>query len=44
MGLTALTVIEMVSGFPNPVLPLITAEPTFKDIMNTQKLLNANCI
>jgi hypothetical protein len=44
MGLAALTVDEMISGFPNPVLPLITAEPTLEDIMNTQHLLNANFI
>jgi hypothetical protein len=44
MGLAALTVDEMISGFPNPVIPIITSKPTFEDIMNTQTLLNANCI
>jgi hypothetical protein len=44
MGLAALDVGEMISGFPNPVLSIITAEPTLEDIMNTQKLLNVNCI
>jgi hypothetical protein len=44
MGLTAMTVDEMIRGFPNRVLPIVTAEPTFEDIMHTQKLWNANCI
>jgi hypothetical protein len=44
MGLTALTVDEMVSGFWNTVLPLVTVEPTFEDITKTQKVLNANSI
>jgi hypothetical protein len=44
MGLTALTVDEMVSGFWNTVFPLVTVEPTFEDITNTQKVLNANSI
>jgi hypothetical protein len=43
--LAALTVDEMISGFPNPALPLVTSsEPTFEAIRNTQKLLNENCI
>jgi hypothetical protein len=44
MGLAALAVDEMISGFPDLVLPLVTAEPIFKDTINTQKLPNANCI
>jgi hypothetical protein len=44
MELAAPTVDEMISGFPNPVLPLVNAKLTFEDIMMTQKLLSANCI
>jgi hypothetical protein len=44
MGIAALNIDEMISGFPNLVLPLLTVEPTFEDIMNTQKMLNDNCI
>jgi hypothetical protein len=44
MGLAALIINEMIIGFMNPVLPLVTADLTFEDIMNTQKPLNANCI
>jgi hypothetical protein len=44
MGLAALTVDEMIRGFPNPVLPLVISEPTFEDIITTQKFINANCI
>jgi hypothetical protein len=40
----ALTVEEIVSGFPNPVLPKIYHEPTFEDIQVTPHLLNANAI
>jgi hypothetical protein len=44
MEIAALTFDGMIGGFPNPVLPLVTADPTFEDTMMTQKLLNANCI
>jgi hypothetical protein len=44
MGLAGLTFDTMIRGFPNPVLPIITVTPTCEDIMNTQKLSNANCI
>jgi hypothetical protein len=44
MGLAALTVDEMISGFPNPDLPLVTTKPKFEDNMITQKLLNAKYI
>jgi hypothetical protein len=40
----ALTVEEIIKGFPNPVLPKIYHEPTFKDIQITTPLLNANTI
>jgi hypothetical protein len=40
----ALTVEEITNGFPNPVLPKIENEPTFKDIQVTTRLLNANAI
>jgi hypothetical protein len=43
-GLTALTVDKMISEFPNPVVPLITANPTCEYTMNRQKLPNANHI
>jgi hypothetical protein len=40
----ALTVEEIINGFPNPVLPKIDNEPTFEDIQVTARLLNANAI
>jgi hypothetical protein len=40
----ALTVEEIVNGFPNPVLPEIDNEPTFEDIQVTTRLLNVNAI
>jgi hypothetical protein len=40
----ALTVEEIINGFPNPVLPKIDNEPTFEDIQVTTSLLNANAI
>jgi hypothetical protein len=40
----ALTVEEIINGFPNPVLPKIDHEPTFEDIQVTTRLLNANAI
>jgi hypothetical protein len=40
----ALTVEEIINGFPNPVLPNIDNEPTFEDIQITTRLLNANAI
>jgi hypothetical protein len=40
----ALTVEEIINGFPNPVLPKIDNEPTFEDIQVTTRLLNANAI
>jgi hypothetical protein len=40
----ALTVEEIINGFPNPVLPKIDNEPTFEDIQITTRLLNANAI
>jgi hypothetical protein len=42
MVIVALTVEEIVSGWPYPELPLITAEPTYEDIAPMQKRLNAN--
>jgi hypothetical protein len=42
MVVSALTVEEMISGWPYPELPLITAEPTDEDIATMQKHLNAN--
>jgi hypothetical protein len=44
MGIAALAIDEMISGFRNTVLPLVTAEPRFEEITTMQKLLNANCI
>jgi hypothetical protein len=41
MVITALTVEEMIAGWPYPELPLITAEPTYADIATMQKRLNA---
>jgi hypothetical protein len=35
MGIIALAVNEMISGFASPVLPRVTTDPTFGDIMNT---------
>jgi hypothetical protein len=40
----ALTVEEIINGFPNPILPKIDNEPTFEDIQITTCLLNANAI
>jgi formylmethanofuran dehydrogenase subunit A len=40
----ALTVEEIINGFPNPVLPKIDHEPTFEDIQVTTRMLNANAI
>jgi hypothetical protein len=40
----ALTVEEIINGFPNLVLPQIDNEPTFEDIQVTPRLLNANAI
>jgi hypothetical protein len=40
----ALTVEEIINGFPNPVLHKIDNEPTFEDIQVTTRLLNANAI
>jgi hypothetical protein len=39
-----LTVEEIINGFPNPFLPKIDNEPTFKDIQVTTRLLNVNAI
>jgi hypothetical protein len=40
----ALTVEEIINGFPNPMLPKIDHDPTFEDIQVTIRLLNANAI
>jgi hypothetical protein len=40
----ALTVEEIINGFPNPILPKIDHEPTFEDIQVTTRLLSANAI
>jgi hypothetical protein len=40
----ALTVEEIIKGFPNPILPKIDHKPTFEDIQVTTRLLNANSI
>jgi hypothetical protein len=40
----ALTVGEIINGFPNPILPKIDQEPMFEDIQVTTLLLNANAI
>jgi hypothetical protein len=40
----ALTVEEIINGFPNPVIPKIDTEPTFEDIQLTTRVLNANVI
>jgi hypothetical protein len=42
--INALTVEEIINGFPNPVLPKIDNEPTFEDIQVTTRLLNENAI
>jgi hypothetical protein len=42
MVLSALTVEEMIAGWPYPDLPLITAEPTHENITIMQNCLNAN--
>jgi hypothetical protein len=42
MVVAALTLEEMIAGWPYPELPLITAEPTYEDISSMQKRLNAN--
>jgi hypothetical protein len=42
MVVSALTVEEMIAGWPHPEPPLITAEPTYEDIAKMQKRLNAN--
>jgi hypothetical protein len=39
-----ITVDEIINGFPNPVLPKIDNEPTFKDIQVKTRLMNANTI
>jgi hypothetical protein len=40
----ALMVEEIITGFPNPVLPKIESEPTFENIQVTTRLLGANSI
>jgi hypothetical protein len=40
----ALTVEEIINGFPDPVLSNIDNEPTFEEIQVTTHLLNANAI
>jgi hypothetical protein len=40
----ALTVEEIINGFPNPILPKIDHEPLFEDIQVKTRLLNANAI
>jgi hypothetical protein len=40
----ALTVEEIINGFPNPVLPKIDNEPAFEDIQIATRLLNANAV
>jgi hypothetical protein len=42
MALAALPYDEMISGFPNPVIPLMTVDPTFEDIHSAQKFLKTN--
>jgi hypothetical protein len=44
MVVSALTVEEMIAGWPYPELPLITAEPIYEDMAKMQKRLNANFI
>jgi hypothetical protein len=40
----ALTVEEIINGFPNPILPKIDHESMFEDIQVTTRPLNANAI
>jgi hypothetical protein len=40
----ALTVEDVINGFPNDVLPKIDHEPTFEDIKVKTRLLDANSI
>jgi hypothetical protein len=40
----ALTVEEIINGFPNPILPKIDHELTFEEIQVTNRRLNANAI
>jgi hypothetical protein len=40
----ALTVEEIINGFPNPILPKIDNEHTFENIQITTCLINANAI
>jgi hypothetical protein len=40
----ALTVEEIINGFPNPLLPKIDHKPNFEDIQVTTLMLNANAI
>jgi hypothetical protein len=40
----ALTVEEIINGFPNPILPKIYHEPTFEDIQVKTRLFNTNAI
>jgi hypothetical protein len=40
----AVTVEEIINGFPNPILPKIDNEPTFENIQITTRLLNDNAI
>jgi hypothetical protein len=42
--INALTVEEIINGFPNPILPKIDHEPTFEDIQVTTRPLKANAI
>jgi predicted secreted protein len=42
--INALTVEEVINGFPNPVLPKVDHEPTFKDIHIKTRILNSNAI
>jgi hypothetical protein len=42
MVVSALTVEEMISGWPYPEPPLITAEPTYEDIATMQNHLNTS--
>jgi hypothetical protein len=36
--------VEIINGFPNPILPKIDHKPTFEDTQVTTLLLNANAI
>jgi hypothetical protein len=40
----AITVEEIINGFPNPNLPKLDHEPTFEDIHVTTRILDANAI